>query len=462
MSAYFCITDEEMDLTGKTLIVRVDFNSPLDTDQQRAVLKGTRRIDDHLKKTIAPLFNLKRPPKNIVLLAHQGRLGHTDCTTLRPHFEYCRTALQPEDIKMFYVWEELTDKEVLDLGKNAVASHTVLQRISRLRERTVLLLENVRFADEVGERAEEARIASFAERPLIRMLAEVPDRVMVLDGFSVAHRCHASVVGLANIGVLYAGPIMAREIEQLSQALIKPEPPMLLIVGGAKVDDSLRSIDRFLSSGMAHEVLAGGLVGLLFLHAQGSKFNESTLNNLRKATASLTDATTLARKILRDYGKGQIKIPVDVAIAPRHGLLNDRQTLRVNDDLTTPKYEIGDIGVETIAQFNHEIARARTIIMNGPMGRYESMCFALGTQEVLRYIGLVAHDKGAHALVGGGDTGAALGGLEREYASNIKECSSGKAFLQVLASGDMESLPGVRALARRGHIENFASASVCA
>jgi hypothetical protein len=83
------------------------------------------------------------------------------------------------------------------------------------------------------------------------------------------------------------------------------------------------------------------------------------------------------------------------------------------------------------------------------------------TQEVLRYIGLVAHDKGGHALVGGGDTGAALGGLEREYASNIKECSSGKAFLQVLASGDMQSLPGVRALARRNHIENIPSASVC-
>lgn len=400
------------------------------------------------------------------MLLYEGlkghRLGHTDCTTLRPHFEYCRTALQAEDIKMFYVWEELTDKEVLDLGKSSVASETVLYRILRLRERTVLLLENVRFSDEASEGIEDSRISSFADTSLICMLAQVPNRVMVLDGFSVAHRCHASVVGLANLGVLYAGPVMAREIDQLSQALIKPESPMLLAVGGAKVDDSLRSIDRFLTSGMAHEVLAGGLVGLLFLYAQGSKFNEATLDNLRRATANLSNATTMARRILRDYGKGQIKIPVDVAAAPRQGLLNDRQTFRINDDLMRLRYEIGDIGIETIAQFNHEIARARTIIMNGPMGRYESMCCALGTQEVLRYIGLVAHDKGAHALVGGGDTGAALGGLEREYAANIKECSSGKAFLQVLASGDMESLPGVRALGRRSHVESLISTSVSA
>lgn len=451
MNPYISVEDDEVELDGKTLILRVDFNSPIDNEQQVPVLKATRRIDDHIKTTLIPLFNRTQPPRNIVLLAHQGRRGHSDCTTLRPHFEYCRAMLQSEQIKMFYVWEELTDKEVFDLGEQAVASATVLDRIARLRERTVLLLENVRFA-ETEEADNEFRIIDFAANPIIQMLAQVPNRIVALDGFSVAHRAQASVVGLANIGLLYAGPVLMREIEQLSQALVKPESPMLLVVGGAKVDDSLRSIDRFLTSGMAHEVLAGGLVGLAFLLAQNVRLTSPTLDNLRKATSNLSGAIECARKLLRDYGKGQIKVPTDIACAPRQGLLNDRVTLAIGRDIAAVRHEMGDIGIETIAQFNYEIAKARTVVMNGPMGRYESQSFALGTQEVLRYIGLVAHDKGVHALVGGGDTGAALGALKREYASKIKECSSGKAFLQVLASGDMESLPGVRALVRRTHI----------
>jgi len=451
MNTYLCLPDEDLNLGNQTLVMRVDFNSPIDNEQPIPVLKGTRRIDDHLSTTIIPLFNRPNPPRNIVLLAHQGRLGQWDCTTLRPHFEYCRTVLQSHQIKMFYFGEEYTDRELIGLGAAAVASDTVLDRIYRLRERSVLLLENVRFAE--GNSSKEIfRAGEFSSTPLIQMLTKVPNKIMVLDGFSVAHRAQASVVGLADVGLLYAGPVMVREIAQLSHALVRPEHPMLLVVGGAKVDDSLRSIERFLSCGIAHEVLTGGLVGMIFLAAKGVKLNSLTLDNLRKASADVPAATEYARKLLNDYGKGLIKTPTDVAYAPRQGLLSDRVTVAVDGNLEAVRHEIGDIGVETIAAFNHEIAKARTIVLNGPMGRYEYQSFALGTQEVLRYVGLVAHDKSANALVGGGDTGAALGGLEREYALKVKECSSGKAFLQVLASGDVESLPGVRALARRGEL----------
>jgi phosphoglycerate kinase len=447
MLPYLRVDDDSLDLTGKTLIMRVDFNSPVDTGQTPPILKGTKRIDDHISTSIVPLLNRQNPPRNIVLLAHQGRRGQPDFITLRPHFEHCRSVLQQHQIKTFYVWEEFDDQEVLEKGPGAVASEPVLDRIRRLRERTVLVLENVRFAEE--EMGNSGSPHDFVSSPLIQMLSAVDNVVVAIDGFSVAHRAQSSVVGLANLGPLFAGPVMLREMKQLSQALLRPEPPMLLIVGGAKVDDSLRSTERFLTNGMAHEVLTGGLVGMLFLLATGVQLNAPTITNLRNSTADLDRACKFAQKLLAEHGRGQIKVPVDVAYAPRQGFPGDRRTEPVSSsELSKIRFEIGDIGIETVAQFNYEIAKARTVVMNGPMGRYESKCFALGTHEILRYVGLVAHDRGAHALVGGGDTGAALGSLERDYASHVLECSSGKAFLQVLASGDLESLPGVRALAR--------------
>lgn len=441
------MTLEDVGLEGKTLILRVDFNSPVDHTQNVTTLNSTKRIDDHIHNTICALFESERAPKNIVLLTHQGRRGQSDCTTLRAHFEHCRKQLQPHGIKMFYVWEELTDSEVEALHEEAVASEEVLRRIQRLRERTVLLLENVRFSTD-----EDAKGAStpdhFAHNPLIKMLGVVEHRIVALDGFSVAHRAQASVVGLANLGAVYAGPVLLREIRQLSAALENPKRPMVLIVGGAKADDSLASIDYFLSNGMANVVLTGGLVSLIFLLARGHKFDKVTMQNIRKSTGNLDQALEQARGIMKRKEE-YVRVPVDLAIGPPQGLLQDRLTLELEKVGPNVEHPVGDIGIETIAAYVSELARAKTIVMNGPMGRYESALFVRGTEEVLRYIAFVAHDRHAHALIGGGDTSAALGQLPLAYASEVKECTSGKAFLQVLASGKVETLPGVRILARR-------------
>jgi len=445
----------DIDLSGKTVILRVDFNSPIDTNGDLPELKGTKRIDDHIENTLIPLFNRKAAPKNVIILSHQGRRGRKDCTTLRPHFEYCRKKLQGEKIKVFYIWDELTDTEVENLGENAVASEELLSRISRLRERTILILENVRFSEE-EELPNATSPSDFSNNPLIRLLEKIENPVVALDGFAVAHRAQASVIGLANIGPLYAGPVVCREIRQLSSALNSPELPMVLIVGGAKIEDSMQSIDRFLGDGKAHKVLTGGLLSLTFLYAQDYQLNKITENNLKNASKSWKKSVTYAKELLAKYGVGnnggggKIIIPVDVSYAPSQGLQKDRQTVAVSKSNGSKiKHEIGDIGIETIAIYNREIARARTIVMNGPMGRYETHAFAMGTKEVLRYTALVANDRGALALIGGGDTAAALGELERDFAKHVKECSSGKAFLQVLASGNVESLAGIRNLARK-------------
>lgn len=439
---------EELDLRGKTLILRVDFNSPIDQTQGISTLKSTKRIDDHIQNTIRALFDSEHPPRNIVLLTHQGRSGQADFTTLRAHFEHCRKELQPEQIKVFYAWEELTDSEVAGLHEEAVASPDVLQRIQRLRERTVLLLENVRFSEAEDDAKASGGADDFAHSPLIKMLGAVEQRIVALDGFSVAHRAQASVVGLANLGPVYAGPVVLREIRQLSAALENPERPMVLIVGGGKSDDSLASIDHFLSNGMANIVLTGGLVALIFLLARGQTFDKVTMQNISRSTRDLKRAIAHAHEIVKRKGS-HVKVPVDLAIGPDQGLAGQRITLPVGDVDAKCTHPVGDIGIETIAGYVSELAKAKTIVMNGPMGRYEWALFARGTEEVLRYVSLVAHDRNAHALIGGGDTGAALGQLQRDYAQTVKECSSGKAFLEVLASGTVESLPGVRILARR-------------
>jgi phosphoglycerate kinase len=438
----------EADLAGKTLIMRVDFNSPIEEAREGLALRDTTRIDDHLRTSLTSLFELPRPPRNIVLLAHQGRPGRDDCTTLLPHFAHCRDKLRLAGIETAYVWEGAAGKAVRAMGEAAVASADVLARIRSLADRTVLLLENVRFS-EAESHVKGDEPSAFANTPLIRMLAEVDNRVVALDGFSVAHRAQASVVGLASLGPLYAGPVVMREIEQLSQALENPKSPMLLIVGGAKVDDSLGSMRYFLEQGKADLVITGGLVGLVLLQALGRRLNEQTETNMAAATRDLPQTVARAEALMKRFGRNRIRVPADVALGPQHGSAAQRAVLPVERiDPRDPRH-IGDIGLQTIAQYTCDIAQADTLVMNGPMGRYEWPCFARGNEEVLRYAAYAAQERNAHVLVGGGDTGASLGALPAELVGHVKVCSSGKAFLEVLATGTVESLIGVRMLARR-------------
>ncbi len=438
----------DLDLTGRTVVMRVDFNSPIDTSCPKITDFG--RINDHLDKTVIQLFAGQRPPRNVVLLAHQGRPGQDDCTTLRLHFEHCRSRLLEHGIKTFYVWEEYDDEDVLAMKGEAVSGNEVLQRIKRLQsvsERSVLLLENVRFS-EAEEPSNGRHVESFANAPLIEMLKNVENAIFALDGFSVAHRAQASVVGLALLGPVYAGNVMLREIEQLSTALQRPEEPTVLIVGGGKVDDSLQSVERFLSAGQTHKVLTGGLLGMVFLLGNKVKLNQATLSNLHQTTRDL-DKTVGRCKALLERWPSSIEVPMDLACvqgAHRHNL-----SLNSSPLVTSVTEEFGDIGIQTIGRYVGEISRARTIIMNGPMGRYEKLLMALGTREILRYAALVAHDTHATALIGGGDTSAALSIPGIDYSESVRQCSSGKAFLEVLASGNVESLVGVRVLERKDH-----------
>ena len=441
-------TLSEADLAGKALIMRVDFNSPVEQAGPDLLLRDTTRIDDHLETSIAPLLASPGAPRSIVLLAHQGRPGRDDCTTLRPHFLHCRDRLRSRGIATSYVWDGRDSDAVREMGEAAVAPADLAARIGSLPERSVLLLENVRFS-EAESSVKGDKPADFRDTPLIRALAEVENRVVALDGFSVGHRAQASVVGLAALGPLYAGPVVVREIEQLSNALESPKSPMLLVVGGAKVDDSLASMRVFLEDGKADAVITGGLVGLVFLQAKGVRLNRQTEANLAAATGDLPQAVTQAGALMDRFGADRIRVPADLALGPQEGSAEQRDELPVDGlDPHDPRHA-GDIGLRTIAEYAGEIARANTLVMNGPMGRYEWPCFARGNQEILRFAAYAAQTNQAHALVGGGDTGASLAALPEDLAGRIKVCSSGKAFLEVLATGTVQSLIGIRTLARR-------------
>ena len=438
----------EVDLAGKTLIMRVDFNSPVEQAGRDLLLRDTTRIDDHLETSIVPLFESPAAPRSIVLLAHQGRPGRDDCTTLRPHFVHCRDRLRSRGIETSYVWDDRDSAAIREMGEAAVAPADLAARIRRLPERSVLLLENVRFsAAESSVKGDKP--ADFRDTPLIRALGEVENRVVALDGFSVGHRAQASVVGLAALGPLYAGPVVVREIEQLSNALEAPKPPMLLVVGGAKVDDSLASMRVFLEDGKADAVITGGLVGLAFLQAKGVRLNRQTEDNLAAATGDLAQAVTKAGALMERFGADRIRVPVDLALGPQQGSAEQRDELPVDRLDPSDSRHAGDIGLQTIAHYAGEIARANTLVMNGPMGRYEWPCFTRGNGEILRFAAYAAQTNNALALVGGGDTGASLAALPEDLASRIKVCSSGKAFLEVLATGTVQSLIGIRTLARR-------------
>jgi len=443
---------DSLDLSGKTLVLRVDFNCPINRNESVSLL-DTRRIDDHARKTIAPLLRMPLAPRVVILLAHQGRKGHDDFVNLRLHHHRLAQVLSDENVsaRVEYIWKDLQDSEIVALGAAAVSSDGVLRRIRSLPDNSVLLLENVRF-DDVEESFSSERLEDYRKTPLVSMLGQLDNLVVGLDGFSVAHRAQPSVVGLAALGPLYAGTVVLEEVRALSKALVNPESPMLLVVGGAKIDDSLLSMERFLANGKATEVLTGGIVGLVFLAAQGNQFNEPTMRNILRATADYQRSVERARDILQRH-PAKLRIPRDVAFGPTQAIAkDDRDTCQIEGleaaNRANPTREVGDIGVRTVGDYINRISMARTIVMNGTMGHYELPCFEAGTHELMAYTAFLAHDTGAHVLIGGGDTGAALGRVQARYARDVHVSSSGKAFLQVLSTGDINSLPAVRVLER--------------
>jgi phosphoglycerate kinase len=293
-----------------------------------------------------------------------------------------------------------------------------------LEDGEVLLLENVRFHPE-----EEKNDEAFSKQ-----LAALCDGLFVCDAFGSAHRAHASVVGITRfVQKSAAGLLMEKEIEYIGKAVSNPARPFVAILGGAKVSDKIEVVENLMK--IADAMLIGGGMAYTFLKAQGLAIGKSLVEE---------DKLDLAKRILADAKQKNFKflLPVDNVIAPEFKADAPAKTVDVT---AIPADQMGlDIGPKTIAAYAAEIAKAKTIVWNGPMGVFEMPAFAKGTLEIAKAVA-AATTAGATSIVGGGDSVAAV--HQSGVSGKISHISTGGgASLEFLGG---RKLPGVEALTNK-------------
>ncbi|ABL78175.1 phosphoglycerate kinase [Thermofilum pendens] len=390
-------TLDDVDVRGKTVGVRVDFNSPVDPQTKR--LLDDTRIRAHAETTIRELVEKKA---KVVVLSHQGRKGDPDFTSLREHAEVL-SRLVPARVKF-----------VDDIfGEKAV------KEIKALSPGEVLVLENVRMWD--GE-AKNASPEEHAKTPLVQALAPLLE-VYVVDAFSAAHRPHASLVGFAPVVKHFvAGRVMERELQALYRVRNNPERPCVYVIGGAKAEDTAEIISSVLGNNIADKVLTGGLAANLLLHSSGKKIGDVNVSVLKEK--GFLDLEPELKKLLDKYGD-RIVLPVDLAVE------ESGKRVEVGVD-SVPNLPIKDIGSRTAEEYARIISEARTVVMNGPMGVFEDEKFSLGTKKVFE---AMASSK-AFTLIGGGHTIAAASKLG--FADKLSHVSTGGgALIEYLIKGTL-------------------------
>jgi phosphoglycerate kinase len=362
-------TLDDFDVKNKTVLVRVDFNSEIDPQTKKVA--SDVRIRAHAETTLSQLA--ERGAK-VVVIAHQGRKGDADYTSLQSHTEVLQSILK------------CPVKYVDDLfGDKAKAAIKVLQGGE------ILVLENVRGWD--GE-TKSATPEVQSKTALVQNLAPLAD-LFVSDAFSAAHRGHVSMVGFTAVLPSAAGRIMQRELTSLSKIVETPEHPCVYVMGGAKADDSLEISKYVLSNGIADSILLGGVTSQLFLAAKGIPLGKPAMEFLAKK--ELLQFMDGIKALIAQY-PDNIVVPVDLAL--NFGGARKEITL----DTFPTDYQIYDIGHQTAQNYAKIIANAKSIVVSGPMGVYEDPQFCYGTKTVFEAIA----DSKAFSLAGGGNTIAAI------------------------------------------------------
>ncbi len=387
-------TIEDIEVKGKRVLVRVDFNVPLDgnlkiTDDRRIVgaLPTIKYLMEHGAKTI--------------LVSHLGRpkSGFEDKFSMKP------TAARLSEL----------------LGKPVIMASDVIgqdakSKAAALKDGEVLILENVRFHKE-----EEKNDPAFAKE--LASMAEL----YVNDAFGTAHRAHASTAGVASYLPAVCGFLIQKEIQFLGKALTKPESPFVAILGGAKVSDKIGVIENLLDK--VDTILIGGGMAYTFLKAKGYHIGSSICE---------ADKIDVAKNILEKAEDKGVAIMLPIGSIVAKEFKNDAENKYVPSDDMPDGWMGMDIGSLTIEKFSKVIKKAKTIIWNGPMGVFEFPNFANGTLEIAKAVA----ESGALSIVGGGDTAAALEQLG--YADRITHISTGGgASLEFLEGIE---LPGIAAL----------------
>ncbi len=414
------LTVNDLKVKDQRVLVRVDYNVPMEEKDGRMIINDATRI----KETLPTLRLLIEKGAKIILAAHLGRpKGKRETSmSLRP--------VAAELSKMLGRPVAFVEDCIGPQVEKAVAA---------LKAGDLLLLENVRYHSE-----EEANDPGFAAK-----LAALAD-AYVNDAFGAAHRAHASTEGAPRLiaqrgGLCAAGLLMERELKYLGQELEKPARPFVVILGGAKVSDKIKVIDRLLEK--ADTILIGGAMAYTFKLAQGGKVGKSLSepDKVDLARAALEKAKARGVQFLLP-SDNVIATPVDTGKLNKKGKpIFDIQNPQINAGANIPDHAEGlDIGPETSKRFSEIILQARTIMWNGPMGMFEDARFAAGTNAVARAVA-GATAQGAKSIIGGGDSVKALN--QAGLGDKVTFMSTGGGASLEFLEGKV--LPGVAALSKK-------------
>ena len=391
------LTIDDFNFDDKTVLIRVDINSPVKDGKIADDTRIRRSIE-----TINALSNTK-----IVLLAHQSRPGKKDFITLEEHAKVMSNILG-RDVK--YINDLFGEKAV-----NAIRN---------MKKGEIVMLGNVRFyPDELLKKPVE----ELAETGFVKKLSSVAD-YYINDAFSVSHRGQTSVAAFPEFLIGIAGRTMEKEIKMLSKAL-NPEHPSIAVLGGAKIDDSIEVMKNMLENNIIDKVLTTGVVANMFLIANNIDIGTISSDFVKNSLKEYDRILNLSKELLQKY-KDKIEFPDDVA------LKDDEKRKEILVSSLPSESPILDIGKETINRYIEIIKNAKTVILNGPAGVFEDENFELGTKEIFTTVS----SENLFSVTGGGDTVRAM----NKYNLKAKHMSTGGGACINFLSGRV--MPGIEAL----------------
>ena len=392
---------DDFELENKTVLVRIDINSPVDPTTGDILDDTRERLHSETIK------ELSAKGGKIVILAHQSRPGKTDFTTLKQHSEVLTKIL---GIHVKYI--------------DSLFSTEAKKTIRELNPGEILLLENVRFfAEETLKRSVKEQSQSI----LVKELSPLID-IFINDAFAAAHRSQVSLIGFTETTPSAAGRVMEKELKILYNALEQVEKPCVFVLGGMKADDSILVMENVLRDGIADKVITSGLIANILLWA--ADINIQQINEDFIKSKGYYDMIIKSKELLNEFGD-KIIYPKDVALS----IDGERKDVPIDE---IENYSIFDIGKETIKEYADIVRNAKTIFANGPAGVFEDPKFAMGTEDI---INAIANSDG-YSIIGGGHIAAATTNLGLD--SKMDHVSSGGGACINLLAG--KKLPAVEAL----------------